>query len=306
MENALTATDLSKVYGRKQFRALDGCSVNVPVGVIYGLIGPNGAGKTTLLRVVCGLQRPSGGGYSLWGVPHDGKNIGPVRRRLGAVIEAPALDPHMTARENLRRQYRILGLPDEGDIPDLLAFAGLGDTGKKKARDFSLGMRQRLGIAMALAGGPDLLLLDEPLNGLDPQGVIDVREMILRLRAERRMTVLISSHNLGELEKIATHYGFLEKGRTVREITAAELEKSGERRLRVTVSDVNILARALYARGIDYRVLSGNEAAVYGAVTPVELSAILAKEGCEILSLEESGETLESYYVNLMGGEKHA
>ena len=304
MDDVLTANELSKTYGA--FPALDRCALHVPKGAIYGLIGRNGAGKTTLIRVLCGLQNPSGGGYALYGVPHDQKRILTVRRRMGAVVEAPALYPDMSARDNLRRQYRILGLPDESDIPGLLALTGIAGTGKKKARDFSLGMRQRLGIAMALAGGPDLLLLDEPLNGLDPQGIIEMRELILKLNRERQMTVLVSSHNLDELSRIATHYGFLENGRMVKEISAAELEKKGQRQLRLKVSDINTLARVLHARGIDHRILSDREAVLYGPVSAAEVTALLAEEGCDILSLQENAESLESYYINLIGGGGHA
>ena len=211
MEYCLETQALCKTYGR--FRAVDNLSMHVPRGAIYGFVGKNGAGKTTLLRLICGLQRPTAGGYCLYGVPHTDKALCTVRRRMGAVVETPSIYMDLPAQENLKQQYRVLGLPSFSGIPALLELVGLQDTGRKKARHFSLGMRQRLGIAMALAGDPDFLVLDEPTNGLDPQGIIEVRELILKLNREFGITVLISSHILGELSKLATHYGFIDGGR---------------------------------------------------------------------------------------------
>ena len=222
MEYAVTTSALGKQYG--DFQALKGLSMHIPKGAIYGIVGKNGAGKTTLIRLLAGLQRPSSGEYMLYGVPHTSKEIGKVRRRMGAVVEAPSVYQDMTAADNLKQQYRILGLPSFEGITELLALVGLSDTGKKKVKNFSLGMRQRLGIAIALAGDPDFLVLDEPANGLDPQGIVEIRELILKLNRERQITVLLSSHILDELSRLATHYGFIDKGRMVKEISAEELE----------------------------------------------------------------------------------
>ena len=197
--------------------------MHVPKGAIYGLVGKNGAGKTTLLRLLCGLQTPTAGDYTLYGVGSRDRQINQVRRRMGAVVETPSIYLDLTARDNLREQFRVLGMPSEEGVQPLLKLVGLEDTGKKKARHFSLGMKQRLGIAVALAGNPDFLVLDEPVNGLDPQGIIEIRELILRLNQERRITVLISSHILDELSRLATHYGFLDGGRIVKEVSAHEL-----------------------------------------------------------------------------------
>ena len=158
MEYCLETQALCKTYGR--FRAVDNLSMHVPRGAIYGFVGKNGAGKTTLLRLICGLQRPTAGGYCLYGVPHTDKALCKVRRRMGAVVETPSIYMDLPAQENLKQQYRVLGLPSFSGIPALLELVGLQDTGGKKARHFSLGMRQRLGIAMALAGDPDFLVLD--------------------------------------------------------------------------------------------------------------------------------------------------
>ena len=163
--------------------------MHVPKGAIYGLVGKNGAGKTTLLRLLCGLQTPTAGDYTLYGVGSRDRQINQVRRRMGAVVETPSIYLDLTARDNLREQFRVLGMPSEEGVQPLLKLVGLEDTGKKKARHFSLGMKQRLGIAVALAGNPDFLVLDEPVNGLDPQGIIEIRELILRLNQERRITV---------------------------------------------------------------------------------------------------------------------
>ena len=222
MEAVLQTYELCKRYRR--FTALENVNINVPKGAIYGLVGKNGAGKTTLIRVICGLQEPTAGDYALYGARSGEKALHRARRRMGAVVETPSLYPDMTAEQNLKLQYRVLGLPDEKGIPELLELAGLSRTGKKKAGHFSLGMKQRLGIAVALCGDPDFLVLDEPTNGLDPQGIVEMRELILKLNRERQITVLISSHILDELSKLATHYGFLDKGRLVRQGTAQEGE----------------------------------------------------------------------------------
>ena len=199
MEDCLTVQNLGKSY--RHFKALSGLTMHIPKGAIYGLVGKNGAGKTTLIRLICGLQQPTSGEYQLYGCSYKSKEIAQVRKRMGAVVETPSLYLGMTARENLREQYRVLGLPSWDGIEELLSLVGLADTGKKKVRNFSLGMRQRLGIAIALCGDPDFLILDEPVNGLDPQGIIEIRELILKLNRRRQITVLISSHILDELSR---------------------------------------------------------------------------------------------------------
>ena len=300
MEDVLTVRGLSKYY--KQFRALDGLNMRVPKGAVYGLVGRNGAGKTTLIRLLCGLQTPTAGEYALFGVPGGSREINRVRRRMGAVVETPSIYLDLTARDNLRVQYRVLGLPSEDSIPELLKLVGLEHTGAKKARNFSLGMKQRLGIAVALAGEPDFLVLDEPVNGLDPQGIVEMRELILRLNQEKRITVLISSHILDELSRLATHYGFLDSGRMVKEMGARELEEACRKCMRVTVSDTRGLARVLTEMGVEYRILSDGQADVFAHLNISRLAASLNAEGCELLSARERDEDLESYFINLVGG----
>ena len=203
MEYVLKTNSLSKNY--KNFKALNGLTMKVPKGAIYGFVGKNGAGKTTLIRLICGLQEPTSGDYSLYGVSNSHKEILKSRRRMGAVVETPSIYMDLTAVDNLKEQYRVLGIPSYDSISELLKLVGLENTGNKKAKNFSLGMRQRLGIAIALAGDPDFLVLDEPVNGLDPQGIIEMRELILKLNREYQITVLISSHILDELSRLATH-----------------------------------------------------------------------------------------------------
>ena len=226
MNYVLTTQKLEKRYGK--CKALKGLDMNVPEGAIYGFVGPNGAGKTTLIRLICGLQEPTEGSFSLFGIENTDKDIVNVRKRIGAVVETPSLYMDMTAKDNLKQQYRLLGLPSFEGVDDLLTLVGLDKTGKKKVNNFSLGMKQRLGIAIALAGNPDFLILDEPTNGLDPQGIIEIRELIIKLNKERNITVLISSHNLYELSKLATHYGMIDEGCMVKEFRAEELDAKEE------------------------------------------------------------------------------
>ncbi len=303
MKYVLQTEGLTKRYRRTL--ALDGLTMAVPRGAIYGLVGRNGAGKTTLIRLICGLQRPTAGTYSLYGRDCTDRDIRRARRRMGAVVESPSVYLDLSAEENLRQQYRVLGLPSFEGVGELLELVGLEGTGKKKARHFSLGMRQRLGIAVALAGGPDFLVLDEPTNGLDPQGIIEMRELILRLNREKQITVLISSHILDELGRVATHYGFVDGGRMVRELSAKELEAVCRKSVRLTVTDVNALARVLDGMGAEYAVLDGGTADVYQQMNVSRLAAALAEQDCELLGVQERDESLESYFISLVGGGRH-
>ena len=303
MEYCLTAERLSKHY--RHFKALEGLSIHVPKGSIYGLVGRNGAGKTTLIRLICGLQSPTSGEYILYGKRNTEKGITEARRRMGAVVETPSIYSDMTAEENIRQQYQILGIPSFDGIRELLELVGLEDVGKKKAKNFSLGMRQRLGIAVALAGDPDFLILDEPANGLDPEGIIEMRELILRLNRERQITVLISSHILDELSRLATHYGFLDQGRMVKELSAQELESACQKCVRLRISDTKALSQALERMGLEYKIRSHEEADVYGEVNLSQLILDLAKEDCQVLGIQEHNESLESYFMSLVGGGEH-
>lgn len=303
MEYVLTTNGLTKEY--RQFKALNGLSMHVPKGAIYGFVGKNGAGKTTLIRLICGLQKPTAGSYTLYGMEYQKKDILKARRRIGAVVETPAIYLDMTAEENLRQQYLLLGVPSFDTIPDLLKLVGLEHTGKKKAKNFSLGMKQRLGIAIALAGDPDFLILDEPVNGLDPQGIIEIRELILKLNRERQITVLISSHILDELGRIATHYGFIDKGKILREMSAAQLDEACRKCVRVEVSNTGALARVLDGLKVEYKILSEKMADIYAKIKVTELVTLLSHENCEVISMTSCDESLESYYISLVGGEEN-
>lgn len=300
MEYVLRTNALCKNY--KDYKALNGLSMNVPKGSIYGFVGKNGAGKTTLIRLICGLQEPTSGEYTLYGRKNTDKSILKSRRRIGAVVETPSIYLDMTAQENLKQQYQILGLPSYDGLEEILKLVGLEHTGRKKAKNFSLGMRQRLGIAIALVGDPDFLVLDEPVNGLDPQGIIEMRELLLNLNRKHQITVLISRHILDELSRLATHYGFIDKGHLVKEITAKELEDSCRKCIRVEVTDTRALSRVLDQMNVEYHILSDNMADIFAKIniTPFVLS--LSEENCEVLSMTERDESLESYYVNLVGG----
>lgn len=296
----MTTEALCKYY--KHFKALNGLTMHVPKGAIYGIVGKNGAGKTTLIRLLCGLQEPTKGSFCLYGVQNNHKGIQRARRRIGAVVETPSIYLNMTAEENIKEQYRVLGLPSFEGIKELLDLVGIGDTGKKKAKNFSLGMRQRLGIAIALCGDPDFLVLDEPVNGLDPQGIIEMRELILKLNRERQITVLISSHILDELSRLATHYGFIDNGQIVKEISAPELEAACRKCLRMEVTDLRVLAQVCDSLKLEYQIVSDAMVDIYGKVRITEFVLALAKGGCEVLSVDERDESLESYYVSLIGG----
>ena len=274
MEYVLQTNALTKQY--RHFKALSNLTMNVPKGSIYGFVGKNGAGKTTLIRIICGLQSPTSGSYSLYDTDCSAPMILKARRRIGAVVETPSIYLDMTAKENLQQQYLILGRPSYDGIDELLALVGLSDTGKKKAKNFSLGMRQRLGIAIALAGNPDFLVLDEPVNGLDPEGIVEIRELILKLNREHAITVLISSHILDELSRLATHYGFIDSGHMVKEISAADLETACRKCVHVKVSHTAALSHVLDTLSLEYSILSETEADIYGSCPALKRSRMRA------------------------------
>lgn len=303
MEYILTTDALGKKY--KSFKALQDLHMHIPKGAIYGFVGKNGAGKTTTLRLICGLQEPSSGSYTLYGVKNTDTNIIKSRRRMGAMIDMPSLYQNMSAEENLKEQYRILGLPSFEGIEELLTMVGLKNVGKKMVKDYSLGMKQRLGIAVALAGSPDFLVLDEPTNGLDPQGIIEMRELILKLNREHQITVLISSHILDELSRLATHYGIIDAGYMVKELSVEELEEACRKCMRAEVSDAKALIRVLDTMGCEYKVLSDTQVDIFAKLNISHLALELAKEDCELLSVQERDESLEGYFISLVGGAKN-
>lgn len=304
MDYILEATDLCKKY--KDFKVLNRLSIHIPKGSIYGLVGKNGAGKTTLIRIICGLQMQNSGNLFLYGKSNKKADIIEARRRIGAVVETPSIYLNMTARQNIEQQYLILGMPSFDGIDELLKLVGLEKTGKKKAKNFSLGMRQRLAIAIALAGNPDFIILDEPINGLDPQGIVEIRELILELNRNHNITVLISSHILDELSKLATHYGFLDSGHIVKEISAQELEKNCRKAVRVEVNDIKALAVVLDEMKMEYTVISDTQADIYSTINVSALVLKLSERDCTVYSMQERDESLESFYISLVGGGNNA
>lgn len=299
MEYILQTSQLVKKYG--SFTALGGLTMNVPKGSIYGFVGRNGAGKTTLIRVITGLNNQTSGDFSLFGAKSNTSDILQARRKIGAVVETPSLHPEMTAKDNLIQHYKTLGLPPT-DLDNILNLVGLPDTGKKKAKNFSLGMRQRLGIAFSLIGNPEFLILDEPINGLDPQGIMEVREMIMRLNQERGITILISSHILDELSRLATHYGFVDKGKILQEISAEELNDRCRGAVRVTVNDTALLSKTFDEMNLEYKIISSTEADIFTEVKVTPLVLALNNNGCEVIKMTERHESLENYFMNLVGG----
>ena len=304
MENIFETKNLCKYYGK--FKALDGVDMSIPKGSIYGFVGKNGAGKTTLMRLMCGLQRPTDGEYTLFGIKNTDSQITSIRNKMGAVVETPAIYKDLSAYDNLKLQCLNVGMPDFNEIPELLKLVGLDNVGRKKAKAFSLGMRQRLGIAVALCSHPDFLVLDEPTNGLDPQGIIEMRELILKLNKEQGITVLISSHILDELAKLATHYGFIDHGKIVRQMSAEELENECRKRILMKVDDTKVLAGIMDAKGVEYKIIDEKNAEVFSTFNFSELAVEFAKENCNIISMEEHDESLEAFFISLIGGEAHA
>ena len=301
--NAVTTTNLSKQYGRQM--VLNNVSIQVKPGQIYGLVGNNGAGKTTLLRILSGLTIEKSGEYTIFDESEYSKK-NEARRRVASLIEEPGFFPFMTARQNLE-YFRIQrGIPGKEIVDEVLKEVGLDKVGKKKFGKFSLGMRQRLGIALALMGEPELLLLYEQINGLDPEGIIDIRNIILKVNREKNTTIVISSHILPELSNIATYYGFLKKGELVEQISAEELSEKCETYLEMIVSDVSkaviILEKQL---GItNYKILPGNVINIYDRIDDGELvSREIVTNGIGLKSLYLKSVNLEKYYMSLMGEE---
>ena len=297
MEQMLKATNIVKMYGNK--KVLDNVSMTINKGDIYGFIGKNGAGKTTFMRVILSLTYPKTGEVKLFG----DKTISQVGLKVGSLIEAPGLYKNLTAYQNLER-FSILYGADVSKIPEILKSVGLENTGKKKAKDFSLGMRQRLGIAIALLGDPELLLLDEPINGLDPEGIKEIRDLIVKLNKERNITILISSHLLDELSKVVTKYGIIDNGKMIEEISAKELHEKCKQKLTIEVDDVEkakkILSKEVKEENIV--VLSDYEIEIKDEVEKAsKVNAALVKGGINVSAIYPNTDSLEEYFMKRIG-----
>lgn len=302
-ESVLTTIDLTKKY--KEQTVLDHVNLVVRKGDIYGFIGQNGAGKSTLLRVVTALARPTSGAVSLFGESSEAGLI-EARKRVGAIIESPTLFPDMTARDNLEVHRLLRGIPSKACISKSLALVGLQDTGKKKARNFSLGMKQRLGLAITLLGDPELLILDEPTNGLDPMGIVELRELVKKLNREMGLTILISSHILSEVHQMATTYGIIHNGKLLEQITHEELNEKCKQHLRIRVDDASKAATVLEMElgTPDYEVLQDGTIKLYSLFQDVRrVSMALTNSGLVIEYFAPGGDGLESYFAKRVGGE---
>lgn len=302
MGSVLCTNALTKQY-KKQL-AVNGVNMHISRGDIYGFVGENGSGKTTVIRLITGLISPSSGSFSLFGTDHRTKEIGQARSRIGAIVESPSIYMNMSAYENLKTQCILLGTGDDGKIRSVLADVGLEAlySDKKHARNFSLGMRQRLGIAMALLGEPEFLILDEPMNGLDPAGIVEIRELILKLNRERGITFLISSHILTELSLVATKYGIISKGRLIEEITAEQLHQECSKTTTICADDPQKLAEAVQTAThcpMDY---TPNGIKLLGDVDLTAVLAAVIAAGVKIFSVNCNETSFEDYYLSVIGG----
>lgn len=301
-EVVLKTYNITKKYGEQL--AVDNVNMTIKKGDIYGFIGQNGAGKTTLIRLITGLIHKSGGEIELLGANEENE-LNKARTMVGSLIETPSFYTNMTARENLEVSRLVRNIPGKKCIDEVLELVGLKDVEKKKVKNFSLGMRQRLGIANALMGNPKLLILDEPINGLDPMGIVEIRELLKKINKEKDMTILISSHILSELSELATTYGIISNGKLIEEITAKQLSEKCRQYIDLKVDDtaraVILLEREL---GIsDYEVLEDSNIKVFSNLDNVgEVNSLLSRSGIIVESISVKGENLEEYFMNKVGG----
>lgn len=303
MSNYLLQTAcLTKKYGRQN--AVDNLSLNIEKGSIYGLIGRNGAGKTTFMKMISGLAKPTSGDIRLFG--RDSGESSSQQSRIGALIEAPGIYDDMTAFDNMKMKAIAMGVYNKEKINELLTLVGLANTGRKKAGKFSLGMKQRLGIAMSMIGTPDLLILDEPINGLDPQGIIEIRNVIAKLNREYEITIIISSHILDELARIATHYAIINEGKLVLELPKDELLAKCTECIEIKSDAIKEVCVVLEEMGFsDYEVYEDGAMRVNNCCDKVgEINMELAKRGISIRSISVRQESLEEFFVNITGGAK--
>lgn len=301
--DAVTATSLSKSF--KGRYAVQDLEMHIPEGSIYGFIGENGAGKSTTQKMICGLLLPNKGEISLFG---KSANDAAIREHMGVLIENPGVYYGWTAQENLLMQAFNIGLPKPKEaVAEALKMVGLGDVGKKKVKEFSLGMKQRLGIATAFLGNPKLLVLDEPINGLDPEGIREIRQTLMHLNQEYGVTILISSHILGELSKIATHYGIIKAGHMVKEISAADL--SGECRdyMRIKVERPKQALECIRQHiDMDSSEIVDGEIHLLNAKDGKSVNACLMNSGFIASEISFHQLDLEEYFMSLMGGGQNA
>ncbi len=295
---AIETTALTKMYGDKA--AVKHLDLKIRVGEIYGFIGRNGAGKSTTLKMLCGIASPTEGEILLFGRPVSDPA---ARRRLGVLVEAAGLYPNMTARQNVVMKAKCMGLADEKSVDEVLQITGLSDVGKKKVKHFSMGMKQRLGVALALLGNPDLLILDEPINGLDPEGIRELRNLVMALHEEGK-TILVSSHILGELSKIATNYGIIKDGELIEQITKEELEEKCQDYFLIEVQDVRRALPMIQEAFPDVQpeVLDTRSIRIYGAEDGAKINQILIENQVPVYASGFHHMDLEEYFLDRMEG----
>lgn len=303
---AIQTSNLTKKFG-KSF-GIQQVDIHVKKGEIYGLVGKNGAGKTTIMKLLCGILSPTEGKMEILGETFEGP-VTRVGERIGNILEIPAFFPYLSAKDNLEYYRRQRGIPNKGIADELIEFVGLKDAGKKKFKQFSLGMKQRLGFAYALMGEPDILILDEPTNGLDPQGIINFRETIIKLAREKQVTILISSHILSELSQLATTYGFIKDGRIIEEVNAGQIEERCKHHLFIKVKQESLAATILENKlqTKNFEVVEDKGIKLFDYLDqPEKVNLELVLGGVDVMSLQEVKGNLEEYYMNIMGDEKNA
>ena len=304
MKNIVTTRNVTKKYSNKF--AVNCVNMTIKEGDIYGLVGRNGAGKTTLMKMITSLIDETSGEIELFGKTTKNERI-KEHSRIGAIIETPAFFPKMTAKDNLE-YYRIQkGVVESNAVENVLNIVGLTEVENKKFKDFSLGMKQRLGLALAILGSPDFLILDEPINGLDPMGIKEIRDILIKLNKVKKTTILISSHILGELSQLATCYGFINNGELIEELSAEELDSKCRHHISIKVDDVETSAVLLEKIGcMSYDVLDNNNIRVYDYINePYKVNEALVKGNVKVFSLQTVGSNLEDYFIQLVGGTKN-
>ena len=301
MTNAIETQSITKKYGKKV--VVNHVSLNIPNGSVYGLVGENGSGKTTIMRLITGLAIPTSGKYSLFGISCDDKKIYKAKEKLAAIVEAPSLIPTMNAYDNLKYAAGYLGISiNEDRINEILSLVGLNNVEKKLVKNFSLGMRQRLGIGLCLLNDPKMLILDEPMNGLDPEGIAQLRDLIIDLNKTKNITFLISSHILSELEKVATCFGIISHGMLLKEITTEELHDECRNSIDIHVDNIEKSIEILKKEQInDYRIIN-HTIRIFDKVDSSHINKLLVENGINVSRLIQIDETIEEYYLNLMKG----
>ena len=299
MDSVLETNKLSKKYGN--YFAVNQVDMHISRGDVYGYIGKNGAGKTTLMKMICGLINPTSGSYTIFGE----KNPDKARKKVGSLIESPALYPKFTCRQNLTYYCALHGI-SPSRVPDLLTYVGLSKAMDKKAQDLSLGMKQRLSIAIAILNDPEFLVLDEPINGLDPEGIMEVRNLMITLNRDRGMTILISSHILGELEKVATRYGIISAGKIVMEASAAELEQLAGSRLFIETDNAERASELIRSRISDIDLsVEQEKSRIYlknHEADAAAINSLLVRNDFSVSRIAEEKADIEKYFIDVTGG----